>query len=291
MRRGADRDGGYRSAPSLRPSRVAFLCERLVAAGLLASTAFTGIGAFVGISLPLVTSAPAGAVSPCGAGCHTMADDRPPDDGDGPTIGRGEYACNGHDRDPYRPSDGHRPVVKTVTVTEPDGSTQHYTTAGADKHGDESLVNQGATVAVTITWDPSAFKGGNVDRVRDCVYSTSSPRGSPYGSGRDLGTPRDAVPEPAPNNGTFTTSYTITQTPGTTVCDWGQVSGGPAAGSWAAGTWNDITEQSAQLCFTVEMPAVTPEVPSVLLLPASAGLVGLGAFWLDRRRRSKASTA
>jgi len=287
MKRGAERDGGDRSVSTSWPSRVAFLRERFVAAGLLASAVFAGTGALAGLAL--VTSAPAGAVSSCGAGCYMMADDRPPDDGDDPPQGSGGDACNGHDRNAYRPSAGHRPVVKTVSVTEPDGSTQHYSTADADKHGAEALVNLNATVAVTITWDPSTFKGSTVDQVWDCVYSTINPWGTTDDTGRNLGTPPDASLEQAPNSGTFTTSYTITQRPGTTVCDRGQVSGEPADGTWDA-TRNDITERSAQLCLTVEMPAVTPEVPSVLLLPASAGLVGLGAFWLDRRRRTKAST-
>jgi len=259
----------------------------LVAAGLLAITAFTGIGAFVGISLPLVTSAPADAIPSCGAGCHIMADDRPPDEGTGPTTGRGDDACDGRDWVPFLPSDGHRPVVKTVTVTEPDGSSQHYSTTERRKYGADFLVTQGATVAVIITWDPSTFKGNNVDRVRDCVYSTSSPSWSPYGLGRESGTAPNASLEQAPNNGAFDTSYTITQRPGSTVCDRGQVSGEPTDGTLFPVF--PITEQSAQLCFTVEMPAVTPEVPSVLLLPASAVLVGLGAFWLDRRRRAKVS--
>jgi len=177
--------------------------------------------------------------------------------------------------------------VKTVTVTEPDGSAQHYSTMQRHKYGADFLVTQGATVAVIITWDSSTFKGDNVDRVRDCVYSTGSPGWSPYGLGRESGTPPDASLERAPNNGMFDTSYTITQRPGTTVCDRGQVSGEPAGDTLFPTL--PITEQSAQLCFTVEMPAVTPEVPSVLLLPASAVLVGLGAFWLDRRRRAKVS--
>jgi len=243
----------------------------------------------VGIALTLFVSTPAGAVSSCGAGCHALANDRPPDEGTGPTTGRGDDACDGRDRVPFVPSDGHRPVVKTVTVTEPDGSAQHYSTTQRHKYGADFLVSQGATVAVTITWDPSTFKGNNVDRVRDCVYSTSSSWWSPNGLGRESGTPRDVSLEPAPNNGTFTTSYTITQRPGTSVCDRGQVSGVPASGTLFPVF--PITDQSAQLCFTVEMPAVTPEVPSVLLLPASAVLVGLGAFWLDRRRRAKRSAA
>ncbi len=280
----ADRVGGDRSVRTSWPSRVALLCGSSVAACLLASALFAST---VGIALTLVTSAPAGAVSSCGTGCHAMADNRHPDEGTGPTTGRGGDACDGHDRVPFVPSDGHRPVVKTVTVTEPDGSAQHYSSTQRHKYGADFLVSQGATLAVSITWDPSTFKGNNVDRVRDCVYSRSTSWWSPYGLGRVSGTPRDASLERPPNNGTFDTSYTITQRPGTTVCDRGQVSGEPAGDTLFPVL--PITEQSAQLCFTVEMPAVTPEVPSVLLLPASAVLVGLGAFWLDRRRRAKVS--
>ena len=152
-------------------------------------------------------------------------------------------------------------------------------------HRAEFLVNQGAHVAVTITWDPSTFMGSNVNRVRDCVHSSNTLWGSPYGSGGHLGTQPNAVSEPTPNSGTFATSYIVTQKPGTAVCDWAEVSGVAAAG-----IWNDGTEQSDELCLIVEMPAVTPEAPSVLLLPASAGLVGLGAFLLDRRRRARATT-
>jgi len=283
MRRGADRVGGGGSVPTFSPSRAALLCETSVAACVLATALFAST---VGITLTLVTSAPAGAVSSCAAGCHDLAG-RLPVEGTGPTTGRGDDACDGRDRLPFVSSDGHRPVVKTVTVTEPDGSAQHYSTMQRHKYGADFLVTQGATVAVIITWDSSTFKGDNVDRVRDCVYSTSSPGWSPYGLGRESGTPPDASLERAPNNGMFDTSYTITQRPGTTVCDRGQVSGEPAGDTLFPIL--PITEQSAQLCFTVEMPAVTPEVPSVLLLPASAVLVGLGAFWLDRRRRAKVS--
>ena len=289
MRRGADRDVGCRSASTELRSPVGFLRGRLVAAGLLASALLGGTGALAGITYSLGTSAPAGALSSCGAGCHAMADDRPSGEGTEPTTGRGDDACDGRDLVPSLPSEGHRPVVKMVTVTESDGSTEHYSTTGRRKYGADFLVSQDATVDVTITWDPSIFRGINVDQVRDCVYSTSNPWWSPHGLGRESGTPPDAsLGGPAPNNGTFNTSYTITQRPGTKVCDRGQVSGVPTAGT--VFPFFPITEQSAQLCFTVEMPAVTPEVPSVLLLPASAGVVGFGAFWLDRRRRAKATT-
>jgi hypothetical protein len=233
---------------------------------------------------PLVTqNAPGG--YDCSSGCHILADDPPPDAIDAMTQVHGDNACNGHTGAPYQPSTGFGPAVKTVTVTEPDGSSQHYTTTDASTQGTEFFVNQGAKLAVTITWDHHTFSGSNVDQVWDCVYSSTSPWSSPYGSGTNLGTPPDSVLKPAPNSGTFTTSYTINQTVGTTVCDRGRVSGMPVGG-----TGNDGTEKSAQLCFTVEMPAVTPEVASVLLLPASAGIVGFGAFLLVRRRRAKAST-
>jgi hypothetical protein len=195
----------------------------------------------------------------------------------------GDNACNGHTGNPYQPTTGFGPSVKTVTITEPGGSTQHYTTTGASTQNTDFGVNQGATVTVTITWDSTTFNGSNLDQVWDCVYSSTSPWSSPYGSGTDLGTPPDTELKPAPNSGTFTTSYTITQMPGTTVCDRGRVSGTPVSG-----TGNDGTEKSAQLCFDVQMAAVLPEVSSVLLLPASAGMVGLGAFVLMRRRRVKA---
>ena len=138
---------------------------------------------------------------------------------------------------------------------------------------------------MTITWDPTTFSGSNVDQAWDASHSSTSPGGPRYGSGTNLGTPPDTVLKPAPNSGTFTTSYTISQTPGSTVWTGGESSGRPVGG-----TGNDGTEKSAQLCFDVQMPAVTPEVSSVLLLPASAGIVGLGALLLVRRRRAKART-
>jgi hypothetical protein len=175
-------------------------------------------------------------------------------------------ACNGHTGDRYQPSTGYDPPVKSVTVTEPGGTTQHYSTADSGTRGTEFGVIQGASVAVTISWDPRTFSGSTVDQVGDCVYSSTNPWKSPYGSGRDLETPSDTELTSAPNNGTFTTFLTITESPGTTVCDRGRVSGTPV---W--GTGNSGTELSAQLCFTVQMPAVTPEVPSAIMLPIAAG--------------------
>ena len=274
---GGNGEDRLESAPT-GPSKLVLECARLTAAGLLATAVLCGTGALAGTALDLTMAAPAGASSPATFG----ANDHSPDDFDATTGQRGADACFWHAGDPYRPSAGHGPVVKAVTVTEPGGSTRHYTTTDARTYGSEFSVSQGATVAVTITWDPTTFRGTTVGQVRDCVYSSFSPWRWPYGSGRDLGAPPDTVRERAPNSGTFTTSYTITQSPGTTVCDRGSVSGEPTFG-----TGNTGTEKSAQLCFTVEMPAVTPEVPSVLLLPASAALVGFGAFFADRRRRAK----
>ena len=119
-----------------------------------------------------------------------------------------------------------------------------------------------------------------MEQVGDCVYSSTSPWKSPYGSGKDLVTPSDTELKPAPNNGTFTTFLTITESPGTTVCDRGRVSGEPV---W--GTGNTGTEKSAQLCFTVQMPAVTPEVPSSIMLPiAAAGSIAAASAMAYRRR-------
>jgi hypothetical protein len=44
----------------------------------------------------------------------------------------------------------------------------------------------------------------------------------------------------------------------------------------------------AQLCFTVQMPAVTPEVPSSIMLPIAAGglIAAASAMTYRRRRRS-----
>jgi hypothetical protein len=142
-----------------------------------------------------------------------------------------DQACHGHTGDPYSPSAGFGPAIKTVTVTEPGGTTQNYSTTDASTQGTEFGVIQGATVAVTISWDPRTFSGSTVDQVRDCVYSSRDPWKSHYGSGRDLGTSSDTKLKPAPNNGTFTTFLTITESPGTTVCDRGRVSGTPVRGT------------------------------------------------------------
>jgi hypothetical protein len=210
--------------------------------------------------------------SPAGAASAAVAQVREDDD---------HQACQGHTGDPYYPSAGFGPAIKTVTVTEPGGTTQNYSTTDASTRGTELGIIQGATVAVTISWDPRTFTGSTVDQVRDCVYSSRDPWKSHDGSGRDLGTPSDTGLKPAPNNGTFTTFLTITESPGTTVCDNGRISGTPVRS-----TGNTGTENTAQLCFTVQMPAVTPEVPSSIMLPiAATGLIAVASALAYRRRR------
>jgi hypothetical protein len=67
------------------------------------------------------------------------------------------------------------------------------------------------------------------------------------------------------------------------------------AGLHSLGTGSGVAlgstdSMSVEACATYTvLGAPTPEAPSVLLLPASAGFVGLGAFLLIRRRRAKAS--
>lgn len=238
------------------PGRTTIIC-------LFAGTALTGANA---LAIAALNASPAGAAS--AAVAQVREDDDP-------------HACQGHTGDPYYPSAGFGPAVKTVTVTEPGGTTQHYSTTDASTQGTDLGVIQGATVAVTISWDPRTFSGSNVDQVRDCVYLSTHPWKSHYGSGKDLGSPSDTELKPAPNNGTFTTFLTITESPGTTVCDRGRVSGTPVPG-----TGNTGTEKSAQLCFTVQMPAVTPEVPSSIMLPiAATGLIAAASALTYRRRR------
>jgi hypothetical protein len=67
------------------------------------------------------------------------------------------------------------------------------------------------------------------------------------------------------------------------------------AGLHSLGTGSGVAfgstdSMSVEACATYTvLGAATPEAPSVLLLPASAGFVGLGAFLLIRRRRGKTS--
>jgi hypothetical protein len=231
---------------------------------LFAATALTGANA---LALTALYASPAGAASAAVAQVKEDDDDH--------------QACHGHTGDPYYPAAGFGPVVKPVTITEPGGTTQNYSTTDTSTQGTEFGVIQGATVAVTISWDPRTFSGSTMDQVRDCVYSSTHPWKSHYGAGKDLGTPSDTQLKPAPNNGTFTTFLTITESPGTTVCDRGRISGTPVPG-----TGNTGTEKSAQLCFTVQMPAVTPEVPSSIMLPiAATGVIAVASALAYRRRR------
>ncbi len=251
-----------RFASGARPGRIAVVC-------LLAGTALTGANA---LAITALSAPPAGAASTAVAQMKEDDDD--------------DHGCHGHSGDPYDPSAGFGPTVKTVTVTEPGGTTQHYSTTDASTQGAEFGVIQGATVAVTISWDPRTFSGTTVDQVRDCVYSSTHPWKPHYGSGKDLGNPSDAVLKPAPNNGTFTTFLSITESPGTTVCDRGRVSGTPFPG-----TGNTGTEKSAQDCFTVQMPAVTQEVPSSIMLPIAAGGLIAAASAMTYRHRRRAGVA
>ena len=235
---------------------------------LFAAAALTGANA---LAITALYGSPAGAASAAVTQVKEDEDDR---------------GCHGHTGDPYSPSAGFGPAVKTVTVTEPGGTTQNYSTTDASTQGTEFGVIQGATVAVTISWDARTFSGGTVDQVRDCVYSSRDPWKSHDGSGKDLGTSSDTRLKPAPNNGTFTTFLTVTESPGTTVCDRGSVSGTPVPGTGNAGT-----ENTAQLCFTVQMPAVTPEVPSSVMLPIAATGVIAVASALAYRRRHRAGVA
>jgi hypothetical protein len=259
---GAGSDRFHFASRSSRFAPCGGLGRRTIAC-LFAATVLTGTNA---LALTALYGPPAGAAS------AAVAQVKEDDDHQG---------CHGHTRDPYYPSAGFGPAVKTVTVTEPGGTTQNYSTTDASTHGTEFGIIQGATVAVTISWDPRTFSGGTVDQVRDCVHSSRDPWKSHYGSGRDLGTPSDTELTPAPNNGTFTTFLTITESPGTTVCDSGRITGTPVRGSGNTGT-----ENTAQLCFTVQMPAVTPEVPSSIMLPISAtGLIAVASGLAYRRRR------
>jgi hypothetical protein len=256
--------GSDRSEFSSRTSGFASCGElgRRTIVCLLAATGLTGANA---LAITALYGSPAGAAS---AAVAQVKDDD-------------DQACHGHTGDPYYPAAGFGPAVKTVTITEPGGTTQNYSITDASTQGTELGVIQGATVAVTISWDPRTFSGSTVNQVRDCVHSSTHPWKSHYGSGKDLGTPSDTELKPAPNNGTFTTFLTITESPGITVCDRGRVSGTPVPG-----TGNTGTEKSAQLCFTVQMPAVTPEVRSSIMLPiAATGLIAVASALAYRRRR------
>ena len=139
-----------RFASGGRPGRIAVVC-------LLAATALTGANA---LAITALSAPPAGAASAAVAQMKRR---------------RRRPGCHGHSGDPYDPSAGFGPAIKTVTVTEPGGTTQNYSTTDASTQGTEFGVIQGATVAVTISWDPRTFSGSTVDQVRDCVYSRPGP--------------------------------------------------------------------------------------------------------------------
>jgi hypothetical protein len=130
-----------RFAPCGGPGRRTTVC-------VFAAIALTGANA---IAITVLYESPAAAAS------AAVAQVREDDD---------HRACQGHTGDPYYPSAGFGPAVKTVTVTEPGGTMQNYSTTDASTHGTEFGIIEGATVAVTISWDPRTFSGSTVDQVR-----------------------------------------------------------------------------------------------------------------------------
>ena len=124
MRLGAGSDrfafasGTSRFAPSGGPGRITVVC-------LLAGTALTGANA---LAITALNASPAGAASTAVAQVKEDDDD---------------HACHGHTGDPYYPSAGFGPAAKTVTVTEPGGTTQNYSTTDASTQGTEFGVIQG----------------------------------------------------------------------------------------------------------------------------------------------------
>ena len=86
---------------------------RRTIAGLFAAIALTSANA---LALTALYGSPAGAAS------AAVAQAREDDD---------HRTCQGHTGDRNYPSAGFGPAVKTVTVTEPGGTTQNYSTTGA----------------------------------------------------------------------------------------------------------------------------------------------------------------
>lgn len=147
------------------------------------------------------------------------------------------------------------------------GSILKTTSAGQNNN----TVLPGQTISVTITWNPSDFGGNAPTKSDDCVEI-----------GTQLSTSMSQEHKPAPAGGTDTFSYVVPSdgTNGEQICDRGALSGtGPVSG----------IEKSAILCYTV-MAAVTPEVPTALLLPLAGLLVGGGGVLFSRRRRAGAQS-
>lgn len=92
---------------------------------LFAAIALTGANA---LAITALYGSPAGATS------AAVAQVKEDDD---------HQACQGHTGDPYYPSAGFGPAVKSVTVTEPGGTTQNYSTTDASTQGTEFGVIQG----------------------------------------------------------------------------------------------------------------------------------------------------
>jgi hypothetical protein len=141
------------------------------------------------------------------------------------------------------------------------GSLLKVTSAGAN----ESLVSPGQTINVTITWDPRDFGGYAPSKTVDCVKIGSS-----------ISKTLSQEHTPGPSGGTDHFSYVVPVdgTGGDQICDRATVSG----------PWGN-TEKSAILCYTL-MAVATPEVPTPLMLPIAATLVGSGLL-IARRRRNR----
>lgn len=147
-----------------------------------------------------------------------------------------------------------------VFMGNPPGSLVETSSAGTN----DSIVNPGQAITVTLTWRPTDFGGNPPSKSDMCVEI-----------GSRISTTLSQEHKPGPGGGTDTYSFTTPDaTGGQPICVRAAVSGGMTS-----------TEKSAILCYEF-LPAATPEVPTAILLPVVGLLVGAGAVLLSRRRRA-----